>query len=95
MEKLAAIILLSLSSFSFNSEAAEIQNYKVEQDSIKTVIAPTSGLEKASCVFLDEKGKQVAGQNVTIVVRYDNIAIVEANLNYDQHVVVSKVICMK
>lgn len=95
MQKLAALILLSISSFSFNAEATESHTYKVEQDSIKTVIAPTSGLEKASCVFFDEEGNKVAGQNVTVTARYDDITILEATLYHEQHLAVTKIVCMK
>ena len=95
MQKLAALILLSISSFSFNAEATETHTYKVEQDSIKTVVAPKSGLTKASCVFLNAEGEKVAGQNVTVTARYDDITLVEANLYYDQHLSVTRVVCMK
>ncbi len=92
---IAATLLLSLSSFSFTADATETHTYKVEQDSIKTVIAPTSGLEKASCVFFDEEGNKVAGQNVTVTARYDDITILEANLYHDQHLSVTRIVCMK
>ncbi|CAH9013886.1 conserved hypothetical protein [Vibrio phage 501E54-1] len=92
---IAATLLLSLSSFSFTADATETHTYKVEQDSIKTVVAPTSGLEKASCIFFDEEGNRVAGQNVTVTARYDNVTILEASLYYEQHLSVTKVICMK
>ena len=95
MQKLAALILLSISSFSFNAEATETHTYKVEQDSIKTVVAKNSGLTKASCVFFDSEGEKVAGQNVTVTARYDDITLVEANLYYEQHLVVTRVVCMK
>ena len=89
------LILLSLSSISFNAEATETHTYKVEQDSIKTIIAKNSGLTKASCVFLNGEGEKVAGQNVTVTARYDDITLVEANLYYEQHVAVTRVVCMK
>ena len=92
---IAATLLLSLSSFSFTADATETHTYKVEQDSIKIVTAPKSGLPKASCVFFDEEGNKVAGQNVTVVMTYDNTAIIEANLYYEQHLSVTKVVCMK
>ena len=95
MQKLAALILLSISSFSFNAEATETHTYKVEQDSIKTVVAKNSGLTKASCVFFNAEGGKVAGQNVTVTARYDDITLVEANLYYDQHLSVTRVVCMK
>ncbi len=92
---IAATLLLSLSSFSFTADATETHTYKVEQGSIKTVIAPISGLPKASCIFLDEEGNKIAGQNVTIVMTYDNTAIIEADLYYEQHLSVTKVVCLK
>lgn len=95
MQKLAALILLSISSFSFNAEATEAHTYKVEQDSIRIVTAPKSGLPKASCVFYNNKGKKVLGQNVTVVATYDDITLVEANLYYEQHIAVTRVVCMK
>ncbi|CAH9013884.1 conserved hypothetical protein [Vibrio phage 424E50-1] len=92
---IAATLLLSLASFSFTADATETHTYKVEQDSIKTVIAPASGLEKASCVFLDEEGDKVAGQNVTVTENYGDFVLVEANLYYEQHLSVTKIICLK
>ncbi|CAH9013895.1 conserved hypothetical protein [Vibrio phage 249E41-1] len=95
MKTFAALLLLSLSSFSFTVDATETHTYKVEQDSIKTVIAPTNGLEKASCKFFDGEGNKVVGQNVTVTENYGDFVIVEANLYYEQHLKVTKVICMK
>ncbi len=92
---ITATLLLSLSSFSFTADATETHTYKVEQDSIKTVIAPTSGLPKASCEFFDEEGNKIAGQNVTIVMTYDNTSIIEADLYYEQHLSVTRIVCMK
>lgn len=92
---IVATLLLSLSTLSFTATATETHTYKVEQDSIKTVIAPTSGLEKASCVFFDEEGDKVAGQNVTVTARYDGLTILEATMYYEQHLAVTKVICRK
>ena len=95
MQKLAALFLLSLSSFSFNAEATETHTYKVEQDSIKTVVTKNSGLTKASCVFLNAEGARVAGQNVTVIMQLDNEVWIDANLYYEQHVAVTRVVCMK
>ena len=95
MKKLAALILLSISSFSFNAEATETHTYKVEQDSIKTIVAKNSGLTKASCVFFNAEGEKVAGQNVTVIMQLDNEAWIDANLYYEQHVTVTRVACMK
>ncbi len=87
-------LLLSLSSFSFTADATETHTYKVEQDSIKTVIAPKSGLPKASCIFLDEEGNKVAGQNVTVTARYDNVTLIQASLYYEMHNKITRVVCL-
>lgn len=93
--KLAAIILLSISSFSFNAEATEVMQYQVNQDHISTVRAPKSGLLKANCKAFDDEGKTIVGQLVTVYEEYLYLGlyIVEFNLYHDQHSQVKVVKC--
>lgn len=97
MKNIITLSIASLLTLSFasNVSATETQQYAVEQDSIRIVTAPKSGLPKASCVFYNDKGERVTGQNVTVVATYDDLTIVEASMYHENHITVSKVICMK
>lgn len=87
-----AITLLSLSSFSFNSSANVIEQYAVNK-SITGVIEQSSGLPKTECSFYDISNIEVVKQEVTIVEQWDDLTIVETNLNYNTHNEVVKVVC--
>lgn len=85
---------LFLSMVAAEAAATVTETYAVQGD-IKTVIAPKSGLTKASCKFLDKQGRRIAGQNVTVVETYDDITVIEANLYFEQHAKVVIVECVK
>jgi hypothetical protein len=90
-----AIILLSISSFSFDANATEPMQYSVDQDKITTTTAPTSGLLKANCKAFDKDGKTIAGQLVTVDQEFlaQGLYIVEFNLYNEQHNKVNLVKC--
>ena len=92
---IAAAILLSISSFSFNADATESFIYEVNQHHVKTTIAPKSGLLKANCTLFDKENKRIAGQLVTVDkdLFEQRLVIVEFNIDYDQHVAVKSVKC--
>ena len=92
---LAAAILLSISSFSFNADATESFLYEVNQPHVKTTIAPKSGLLKANCILFDKEHKRIVGQLVTVDkdLFEQGLVIVEFNIDYEQHVVVKSVKC--
>lgn len=94
-QRLTAIILLSISSFSFDVNATEPMQYKVNQDHVATVTAPQSGLLKANCKAFDKDGKTIAGQLVTVDQEFlaQGLYIVEFNLYNDQHNKVTSVKC--
>lgn len=92
-QSIIGIILLSVSSFSFNANATTIEHYEVVQEHITIKIAPKSGLPKASCEFFNKQGDKIAGQNVTVSEQWDNVTIIEANLYTEQHNIVYSVKC--
>lgn len=90
-----ALILLSLSSFSFDSNATEPMQYQVKQEIIHYKIAPSSGLYKADCKAYNTKGERIAAQIVTLDKENldQGLYIVEFNLYHEQHNAIVKVEC--
>ena len=83
-----------LTCVAFAGQAGTItEQYTVKQEKVMIVIAPKSGLPKASCKFFNTKGERVAAQNVTVVGSFDDITIVEGNFYYEQHNVITSVKC--
>ncbi|BAV81028.1 hypothetical protein [Vibrio phage RYC] len=92
-KSILAIATLSLTMVSIDANATVTEHYAVKGN-ISTKVAPTSGLVKASCKFLNKKGERVAGQNVTVIESFDDITIIEANLYTEQHAVITQVECL-
>lgn len=89
---LALTLLCASSVVSCDASATMTELYSVEGN-VTTKVAPTSGLTKANCKFYDADHKVIAGQIVTVVESFDNITLIEANLYFEQHAEVTKVIC--
>ncbi len=91
------LALALISSFFVTAEckATETQNYLVEQEHLTIKIAPSSGLSKISCKFLDREGNQVIKQNVTLLTEFLNqgLQMVELNAYYKQHLTITSIKC--
>jgi hypothetical protein len=71
------------------------QEYKLSQETLTTVIAPSSGLTKASCKFFDKKGNRVLSQNVTVLTEYleQGLYVVEVNAYNEHHNAIVSINC--
>lgn len=87
-----ALTLLSISSFSFNSQASVIETYSVNK-SITGVVEQGSGLPKTECSFYDNNGVEIVKQEVTIAEQWDDLTLIEADLDYQEHSEVVTIIC--
>jgi len=94
-QSIATIILLSISSFSFNTNATEPMNYKVNQDHVTITTASKSGLLKANCKAYDKDNQHIAGQLVTVDKEMlgQGVYIVEFNVYNEQHNKIVNVKC--
>lgn len=91
-QSIIAIILLSVSSFSFDANAAYSELYQIEQEHI-TIKTDNSGLPRVLCDLYTKEDKKISNTIATVSENYDDVYILEIFQSEEKHNKTVKIVC--